>query len=674
MRRIKRIFTNPYGVLTLEELNLKPEQGVIKDVEKSIDEILRDILLVQEIISVARANKKIKYFYVIYEDIGDELNVKDMRGYKGKARSLKKVFGKFRNIFFFIKNSIKTDFEIPTLTSVEPLEEVVPLINEDVENSNVNLPPVPLDLIGSGETMVSNDFIDGIISSKYSVLDDYDRKIQEALAARRKIINEAVEVAVGLEKEKIRAELEASRIANNIRRAKELALAKGHAIKDENGEIHFTKDVFEKEYLTEANEMQISKEIFYKTTGADRNLIDAKVYTLKSLIDFIWRMYILHFNASNIEDLLYYVGISIPTISRSQSDFIRRIAKNSNSLFDLMVKMDYELKYDGALFYVFLASIFIIKDEKVYVNRRYINSITFVEGDKIFELTNSLELLVNEIELYKEKIIYSHYIEFVNFYKSEFSKIRASLKLSDLQDAVDKRNLFFRRENIFVIILNNITLLAAMKFVNLKSVVNNPNLISEIDGRINQNISKTYIVLLSEIKNYMLLDISNYETVFEIYHELLEIDIDLVISDDPEIQARAVKLSDSIKADLAEIVNYELDMKEKMDVSYDDIEALYNDPSKTAEAYDPEAFKSNLREKLDLKKDNKFNNKPLVIPQREIINDNQNNGEDINDIVFDFEERIKNNIRKIEEERAKINRKIGNLNSNKNKNYIKIKA
>lgn len=666
---MKKIFTNQYSVISLEDLKLKPELAVIEETNGTIDELLRNIQKISEIISVSQNNKKIKYFYVVNEDIGDELNIKDMRNYKTKSKAIKKLFKKYRNVYFFINNTVKTDFETPTL-------EVEPPIESPIEINDINLPPVPLDGIQPGETIVSNDFIDGILNSRGGVLDDYDRKIQEALAARRQIINEAVEAAVALEKEKIRAELESAKYLEDIIRAKELALKNGHAIRDENGEIQFTKDIFAKEYLAEANEMKISKEIFYKTTGTNKgDVVDAKVYALKSIFDFIWRMYILHYGDSNIHDLLYYVGVSIPTISRSQSDFIKKVAHDSNSLFDLMVKMDYELKYDGALFYVYLASIFIIKDGVVYVNRRYINSITFIEGDKIFELCHSLEMLINEIDLYKEKIIYSHYIEFTNFYKSEFARIRSSLKLSDIQNVINKRNLLFRRENIFVIILNNITLLAAMKFVNLKNVVDNPNSLVEIEGRINQNISKAYIVLIGEIKNYMLLDISNYETIFEIYNELLQIDIDLVISDDPEVQARAVTLSESIKSDLAEIVSYELDMKEKLGVTYEDIDLLYKNRDQNLDETDEELFERTFRKKLSKDKLTDISLINILEKSEESKIDNTDK-KDLSEIVYDFEERIKNNIKKIEEERAKINKTVISVSGTKfeNPKIIKIKA
>ncbi|MGL4769135.1 MAG: hypothetical protein ACRCW6_02845 [Mycoplasmoidaceae bacterium] len=648
-----KIFTNLMGILTLDELKLDESDAVIIKTEKSFSQLLIDFAWIQEVKKLSESNKKIKYFYVVNEDIGDELNVEDMPQYKSKNRTIRKVFKKNKNIYFFIKNITKTDFEIPfTLNENSNILNIEENIDKDDRNLNIDnddiskisdSPSVSNDL----NTIANEEFIKRFNERKLFSLTSYNNKIDSLLDFKNKYMNETPASIIELEKKVNMENEENNRDLSSNYINDEIKISMGYAIKDEDGNIHYTKDSFNNEYLIDKSEKKIAEKLLELTTNND-NLGEKRsdIYSLKSFFDFIWRMFIINCNESDIDDLLYYIGMSLPNINKFQSNIIRKLVDNSNSLFDLIVKIDFIFKYDGSLFYNIIASFFVIKDDKAYINKLYFKNLFFLNFDKFDDFSQIFETLINDIKLYKEKIIYSHYIEFVNIYKSEFYKIKNNILLSDIRNVIFSRNNYYREQNIFIIILKNIISISKVRNIDLFLMSENPEMAYDIKNEIDQNITKAFLILLNEIKNYILLDISNYKNIYDLYIELLKITVDKIISNDSDVKEIEILLSESISDDLSLIINHNINKKE--------------DPNFESKNNNIISINSDLANKqlnenivIDQKIIDK-NNKPAlvdfiheIIQNKEDYKNNILGNEEIKEYIDNFESRIENNFLKI---------------------------
>ncbi len=296
-------------------------------------------------------------------------------------------------------------------------------------------------------------------------------------------------------------------------------------------------------------------------------------------------MFILYNKETQLDNLIFNITSHMPLISYAQNDFIRDLSMDVDSLFDMILKLDYKLKFNSNLFYLYISNLYYVKNNKAYVNMEFVDNFMIWEDEESrSEFTDKMSRFINENPEFVEKIIYSHFIEYSSFVKSFIPRIRASLTHNDIYKIICLRNKNQSKFNIFKIIFENMNYICKMLNLDMNTLIMNNEKVNELDSDFKINIVQTYNVFLDEIRNFILLDGSVENNINLLYKELTNINVSYLV-DIWQQNNPQTELSDDDT--LSTIISYEQEKIEsestenespnyrEVDVRYKEIDELY---------------------------------------------------------------------------------------------------
>lgn len=625
-KKFFKFITNDERRLDLSKMGLTPNDAIILNLKKSIYEILNDSIDLELIKKSAETDKTV--FVIVKEDFPTEKgSIENLDDIKLKHKKIRKIFKKNNNVLFFFGN----------LSEAENIY--------GIEDGNI--------------TMSDPNYFDNFILEKKAkeenrlILENQRKKEEERL------LEETIQKEVtNLENEDY--ELEFSNI-DTIKIDEETI--------DPNAPI-ITND-FDKEF-EQLNKIENDK--------VEYPLLDSKEYLLKSIYDFVWRMLILNNNSLLLNDLLYLSVNNFPSLSFGQNEYIRELSNNVDSLFDLVLKLDYKLEFNNKLFYIYLANLFTIINGKCKVNREFlVDMAIWVSDDAREQFVSRTENFMNNNLVSIEKIIYSHFIEFSTLAQGSIPRIKGSLKNEDVHLVLFKRVQHANNRNLFCIILRNLFRASGEIGLNLEEYISNEGGIVNLDSQLKMDVANSYNIFLEEVKNFILLRGSDEGKISKLYNILMSIGIEMIISEAVEVTNVASLVNQEqirIEDNYFNYINKAEPKNEIINIKYEEIEALYKEASEAEKLRNSNADKGDfdldfLKDQIRKRRSNDLDSDYGLNSELEFNNINVESNE-MSDKIDDYESKIKANIKMIEDQRKMLKEKMEKY-SNRSSDYEVIK-
>ena len=625
-KKFFKFITNDERRLDLSKMGLTPNDAIILNLKKSIYEILNDSVDLELIKKSAETDKTV--FVIVKEDFPTEKgSIENLDDIKLKHKKIRKIFKKNNNVLFFFGN----------LSEAENIY--------GIEDGNI--------------TMSDPNYFDNFILEKKAkeenrlILENQRKKEEERL------LEETIQKEVtNLENKDY--ELEFSNI-DTIKTDEETI--------DPNAPI-ITND-FDKEF-EQLNKIENDK--------VEYPLLDSKEYLLKSIYDFVWRMLILNNNSLLLNDLLYLSVNNFPSLSFGQNEYIRELSNNVDSLFDLVLKLDYKLEFNNKLFYIYLANLFTIINGKCKVNREFlVDMAIWVSDDAREQFVSRTENFMNNNLVSIEKIIYSHFIEFSTLAQGSIPRIKGSLKNEDVHLVLFKRVQHANNRNLFCIILRNLFRASGEIGLNLEEYISNEGGIVNLDSQLKMDVANSYNIFLEEVKNFILLRGSDEGKISKLYNILMSIGIEMIISEAVEVTNVASLVNQEqirIEDNYFNYINKAEPKNEIINIKYEEIEALYKEASEAEKLRNSNADKGDfdldfLKDQIRKRRSNDLNSDYGLNSELEFNNINVESNE-MSDKIDDYESKIKANIKMIEDQRKMLKEKMEKY-SNRSSDYEVIK-
>ena len=625
-KKFFKFITNDERRLDLSKMGLTPNDAIILNLKKSIYEILNDNVDLELIKKSAETDKTV--FVIVKEDFPTEKgSIENLDDIKLKHKKNRKIFKKNNNVLFFFGN----------LSEAENIY--------GIEDGNI--------------TMSDPNYFDNFILEKKAkeenrlILENQRKKEEERL------LEETIQKEVtNLENKDY--ELEFSNI-DTIKTDEETI--------DPNAPI-ITND-FDKEF-EQLNKIENDK--------VEYPLLDSKEYLLKSIYDFVWRMLILNNNSLLLNDLLYLSVNNFPSLSFGQNEYIRELSNNVDSLFDLVLKLDYKLEFNNKLFYIYLANLFTIINGKCKVNREFlVDMAIWVSDDAREQFVSRTENFMNNNLVSIEKIIYSHFIEFSTLAQGSIPRIKGSLKNEDVHLVLFKRVQHANNRNLFCIILRNLFRASGEIGLNLEEYISNEGGIVNLDSQLKMDVANSYNIFLEEVKNFILLRGSDEGKISKLYNILMSIGIEMIISEAVEVTNVASLVNQEqirIEDNYFNYINKAEPKNEIINIKYEEIEALYKEASEAEKLRNSNADKGDfdldfLKDQIRKRRSNDLDSDYGLNSELEFNNINVESNE-MSDKIDDYESKIKANIKMIEDQRKMLKEKMEKY-SNRSSDYEVIK-
>lgn len=625
-KKFFKFITNDERRLDLSKMGLTPNDAIILNLKKSIYEILNDSIDLELIKKSAETDKTV--FVIVKEDFPTEKgSIENLDDIKIKHKKIRKIFKKNNNVLFFFGN----------LSEAENIY--------GIEDGNI--------------TMSDPNYFDNFILEKKAkeenrlILENQRKKEEERL------LEETIQKEVtNLENEDY--ELEFSNI-DTIKIDEETI--------DPNAPI-ITND-FDKEF-EQLNKIENDK--------VEYPLLDSKEYLLKSIYDFVWRMLILNNNSLLLNDLLYLSVNNFPSLSFGQNEYIRELSNNVDSLFDLVLKLDYKLEFNNKLFYIYLANLFTIINGKCKVNREFlVDMAIWVSDDAREQFVSRTENFMNNNLVSIEKIIYSHFIEFSTLAQGSIPRIKGSLKNEDVHLVLFKKVQHANNRNLFCIILRNLFRASGEIGLNLEEYISNEGGIVNLDSQLKMDVANSYNIFLEEVKNFILLRGSDEGKISKLYNILMSIGIEMIISEAVEVTNVASLVNQEqirIEDNYFNYINKAEPKNEIINIKYEEIEALYKEASEAEKLRNSNADKGDfdldfLKDQIRKRRSNDLDSDYGLNSELEFNNINVESNE-MSDKIDDYESKIKANIKMIEDQRKMLKEKMEKY-SNRSSDYEVIK-
>lgn len=625
-KKFFKFITNDERRLDLSKMGLTPNDAIILNLKKSIYEILNDNVDLELIKKSAETDKTV--FVIVKEDFPTEKgSIENLDDIKIKHKKIRKIFKKNNNVLFFFGN----------LSEAENIY--------GIEDGNI--------------TMSDPNYFDNFILEKKAkeenrlILENQRKKEEERL------LEETIQKEVtNLENKDY--ELEFSNI-DTIKTDEETI--------DPNAPI-ITND-FDKEF-EQLNKIENDK--------VEYPLLDSKEYLLKSIYDFVWRMLILNNNSLLLNDLLYLSVNNFPSLSFGQNEYIRELSNNVDSLFDLVLKLDYKLEFNNKLFYIYLANLFTIINGKCKVNREFlVDMAIWVSDDAREQFVSRTENFMNNNLVSIEKIIYSHFIEFSTLAQGSIPRIKGSLKNEDVHLVLFKRVQHANNRNLFCIILRNLFRASGEIGLNLEEYISNEEGIVNLDSQLKMDVANSYNIFLEEVKNFILLRGSDEGKISKLYNILMSIGIEMIISEAVEVTNVASLVNQEqirIEDNYFNYINKAEPKNEIINIKYEEIEALYKEASEAEKLRNSNADKGDfdldfLKDQIRKRRSNDLDSDYGLNSELEFNNINVESNE-MSDKIDDYESKIKANIKMIEDQRKMLKEKMEKY-SNRSSDYEVIK-
>lgn len=625
-KKFFKFITNDERRLDLSKMGLTPNDAIILNLKKSIYEILNDSIDLELIKKSAETDKTV--FVIVKEDFPTEKgSIENLDDIKLKHKKIRKIFKKNNNVLFFFGN----------LSEAENIY--------GIEDGNI--------------TMSDPNYFDKFILEKKAkeenrlILENQRKKEEERL------LEETIQKEVtNLENEDY--ELEFSNI-DTIKIDEETI--------DPNAPI-ITND-FDKEF-EQLNKIENDK--------VEYPLLDSKEYLLKSIYDFVWRMLILNNNSLLLNDLLYLSVNNFPSLSFGQNEYIRELSNNVDSLFDLVLKLDYKLEFNNKLFYIYLANLFTIINGKCKVNREFlVDMAIWVSDDAREQFVSRTENFMNNNLVSIEKIIYSHFIEFSTLAQGSIPRIKGSLKNEDVHLVLFKKVQHANNRNLFCIILRNLFRASGEIGLNLEEYISNEGGIVNLDSQLKMDVANSYNIFLEEVKNFILLRGSDEGKISKLYNILMSIGIEMIISEAVEVTNVASLVNQEqirIEDNYFNYINKAEPKNEIINIKYEEIEALYKEASEAEKLRNSNADKGDfdldfLKDQIRKRRSNDLDSDYGLNSELEFNNINVESNE-MSDKIDDYESKIKANIKMIEDQRKMLKEKMEKY-SNRSSDYEVIK-
>ncbi len=611
-KKFFKFITNDERRLDLSKMGLTPNDAIILNLKKSIYEILDDSVDLELIRKSAETDKTV--FVIVREDFPAEKgSIENLDDIKLKHKKIRKIFKKNNNVLFFFGN----------LSEAENIY--------GIEDGNI--------------TMSDPNFFDNFILEKKAK--EENRLILE---------NQRKEEEARLLEETIQKE-----VTNLVNEDYELEFSNIDIIKEEEEIIDpnapiITND-FDKEF-EELNKIENDK--------VEYPLLDSKEYLLKSIYDFVWRMLILNNNSLLLNDLLYLSVNNFPSLSFGQNEYIRELSNNVDSLFDLVLKLDYKLEFNNKLFYIYLANLFTIINGKCKVNREFlVDMAIWVSDDAREQFVSRTENFMNNNLVSIEKIIYSHFIEFATLAQGSIPRIKGSLKNEDVHLVLFRKVQHANNRNLFCIILRNLFRASGEIGLNLEEYISNEEGIVNLDSQLKMDVANSYNIFLEEVKNFILLRGSDEGKISKLYNILMSIGIEMIISEAAEVVNVASLVNQEqirIEDNYFNYINKVEPKNEIINIKYEEIEALYKEASDAEKLRNSNADKGDfdldfLKDQIRKRRSNDLDSDYGLNSELEFNNINVDSNE-MSDKIDDYESKIKANIKMIEDQRKMLKEKM----------------
>ena len=659
MSKYLKFHTNSNNKLDLNLLSLNKENSLVFEYVYSIQDFLDDSKNIEIVKKVANKYSDKTIIIVLRENFGLESNeVELIPNIRINSKTFKKTFKKEENVIVFVKNTYR-----PKSTNV---------FNNDSENLNVT----------------DEEFSSTIIKT----IDDIKNEEEQQNFEKEKILKDNLEIE---EINKNRnALIEELKLFDDKKDDIDEFI---NYIDDTNKENDIEENNIEEysKIFLEPNEFDIIEDSKKSKDNYKENIIvdddfslSTDEFKLKSIFDFIWRMFILYNKENQLDNLIYNITSHIPIVSYAQSDFIRDLSYDVDSLFDMILKLDYKLKYNNQLFYLYLSNLYYIKHNKVYVNIEFVdNFIIWENEDSRTEFIEKITKFINDDQELFSKIIYSHFIEYSSYIKSFIPRIRVSIQHKDIYNIIVRKNNFIHKFNIFKIIFNNLNYIYQKLNLDIDKLIMNNELLESLNSDFEINLVKSCNVFLDEIRNFILLDGSTEKNINLLYSELINIDVSYLIEelkssnnliedkDDLSISDLIAKEQEKNEEEYEDIQNPSFD---KLEIEDKELSSLYNLSTNDLNNKDNLSTNDILNTINEVSKDN--NQKTIVNIESEksykydeILENKKYNDQSLDENIFksddddikkkidEYERMIKANIELIESERKKIKEKTEKL-------------
>ena len=611
-KKFFKFITNDERRLDLSKMGLAPNDAIILNLKKSIYEILDDSVDLELIKKSAETDKTV--FVIVREDFPTEKgSIENLDDIKPKHKKIRKIFKKNNNVLFFFGN----------LSEAENIY--------GIEDGNI--------------TMSDPNYFDNFILEKKAK--EENRLILE---------NQRKEEEARLLEETIQKE-----VTNLVNEDYELEFSNIDIIKEDEEIIDpdapiITND-FDKEF-EELNKIENDK--------VEYPLLDSKEYLLKSIYDFVWRMLILNNNSLLLNDLLYLSVNNFPSLSFGQNEYIRELSNNVDSLFDLVLKLDYKLEFNNKLFYIYLANLFTIINGKCKVNREFlVDMAIWVSDDAREQFVSRTENFMNNNLVSIEKIIYSHFIEFATLTQGSIPRIKGSLKNEDVHLVLFRKVQHANNRNLFCIILRNLFRASGEIGLNLEEYILNEEGILNLDSKLKMDVANSYNIFLEEVKNFIILRGSDEGKISKLYNVLMSIGIEMIISEAAEVVNVASLVNQEqirIEDNYFNYINRVEPKNEIINIKYEEIEALYKEASEAEKLRNSNSDKGDfdldfLKDQIRKRRSNDLDSDYGLNSELEFNNINVESNE-MSDKIDDYESKIKANIKMIEDQRKMLKEKM----------------
>ncbi|MGL5246396.1 MAG: hypothetical protein ACRC8C_02405 [Mycoplasmoidaceae bacterium] len=677
MSKFFKFITNDERRLDLSKMGLTSNDVIILNLKKSIYELLDDNVDLELIKQSATSNKTV--FVIVKENFPTEMgSIDNLDDVKAKHKKIKKIFKKNENVLFFFGN-------------VSEGESIYGIEDGDITMSDPNF--------------FDNFILEKKAKAEHELMIENQKREENQLMLENQIKKEQEEIeneltSLNKENSQIKSLYENSPnnvfVNPNIQRnnAIQNTLVSGENnlynedVKLVDGITPFNKDEFVDEDIkfnedgtpiTDSssnygngklikNEFDQGFEKLHKIENDEISypLLDSKEYLLKSIYDFIWRMFILNNNNLLLNDLLYLSVNNFPTLSYGQNEYIRELANNVDSLFDLILKLDYKLEFNNKLFYIYLANLFTIINGRCKVNREFlVDMAIWVSDDAREQFVTRTENFMNNNLVSIEKVIYSHFIEFSTLAQGSIPRIKGSLKNEDVHLVLYKKVQYSNNRNLFCIILRNLYRASGEIGLNLEDYILNEEAINNLDSQLKMDVADSYNILLEEVRNFIILRGSNEEKISKLYNILMSIGIEMIISE----AAQVINVASLVNQEQVQIedkyFNYinKLEPKnEIINIKYEEIEALYREASDSEKARNINEDKGNfdldfLKDQIKKRRANELDRDYGLNSELEFKKINVDSDE-MSDKIDDYETKIRANIKMIEDQRKMLKERM----------------
>ncbi|MGL5640430.1 MAG: hypothetical protein ACRDCD_02110 [Mycoplasmoidaceae bacterium] len=704
MSKFFKFITNNERRLDLSKMGLTSNDVIILNLKKSIYELLDDKIELDLIKQSATTNKTV--IVIVKENFPTEMgSIENLDDVKAKHKKIKKIFKKNENVLFFFGNVSESEsiygIEDGDITMSDPnffdnfilekkakaehelmiqnqkleenkliLENQIKKEKDEIENEINNFDKEKDEIKSLYENSPNGTFINQ--NTKRN--NDIENNSEGILSNLYNEDGKLVDITNLYNEEGILVDV--NDIYDNDGK-----LIYSSNLYSEDGKLFELTNLYNKDGTPIINESspygngklvknEFDKE-FEKLHKIDSNeisypLLDSKEYLLKSIYDYIWRMFILNNNNLLLNDLLYLSVNNFPTLSYGQNEYIRELADNVDSLFDLILKLDYKLEFNNKLFYIYLANLFTVINGKCKVNREFlVDMAIWVSDDAREQFVSRTENFMNNNLVSIEKIIYSHFIEFSTLAQSSIPRIKGSLRNEDVHLVLYKKVQYSNNRNLFSIIIRNLYRASGEIGLNLEDYILNEEAINNLDSQLKMDLADSYNILLEEVRNFIILRGSNEEKISKLYNILMSIGIEMIIEESTQVINVASLVNQEqvqIEDKYFKYINEVEPKNEIINIKYEEIEALYREASDAEKARNINEDKGNfdldfLKDQIKKRRANEFDRDYGLNSELEFGNINIDSDE-MSDKIDDYETKIRANIKMIEDQRKMLKERM----------------